>query len=185
VPSRRRVCSPFRPRSPPSQAGALAYSRANPDAIQSQPAAGSCHARGSGLYQLPDPRCTPGALNPGVQEQNIGVTICAGGWSSRVRPPESVTEPEKLASLRSYGVRGYASEYEYDHLVPIELGGALNDPRNLWPEPDYSSHSGYYLNPKDHLEDALNRLVCDRQMSLARAQQLIASDWVAAYRAYG
>lgn len=91
-----------------------------------------------------------------------------------MRPPESVTEPEKHASMAAYGSGGSASAYEYDHLVPLELGGALNDPRNLWPELNYPTPAGYYLNPKDHLELALKRLVCDRRMSLARAQRLIA-----------
>ncbi len=102
-----------------------------------------------------------------------------------MRPSESITEREKYASMDAYGDYGSASAFEYDHLVPLELGGAVNDPRNLWPEPDYSSRSGYYLNPKDHLERALNRLVCSGQMSLSRAQLLIAVDWVSAYHRYG
>ncbi len=163
----------------------LAYSRASSTAVQPQPPSGSCHARGSGLYVLPDPRCTPGTLNPAVTQATIGSTICRAGWTASVRPAESITEPEKFASMRSYGIDARASAYEYDHLVPLELGGALNDPRNLWPELDYTTHSGYYENPKDHLELALNGLVCRGRMALARAQQLIAGDWVAAYREYG
>ena len=120
-----------------------------------------------------------------MTQASIGATICTGGWTSRARPPESITEPEKYASMAAYGVRGSASGYEYDHLVPLELGGAVNDPRNLWPEPDYAHPSAYYLNPKDRLEDALKRLVCDGQMTLASAQRLIASDWVSAYLSYG
>jgi hypothetical protein len=42
-----------------------------------------------------------------------------------------------------------------------------------------------YLNPKDHLERALNRLVCAGEMSLSRAQRLIAANWVSAYHRYG
>ncbi len=87
--------------------------------------------------------------------------------------------------MRAYGDTGRASSFEYDHDVPLELGGAVNDPRNLWPEPDYPSPSGYYLNPKDRLERALNERVCDDEMPLARAQRLIAADWIAAYRRYG
>ena len=87
-----------------------------------------------------------------------------------MRPPERVTEPEKLASLRAYGERP-ASRYEYDHFVPLELGGAVNDPRNLWPEPDYPQRAGFYLNPKDRLETALKRLVCDGRLTLADAQR--------------
>lgn len=165
--------------------GGLAYSHASSSVVQTQPPAGSCHERGSGLFALPDPHCTPGALNPSVTQRSIGSTICSSGWTSTVRPPESVTEPEKLASMRSYGNSGRTSAYEYDHLVPLELGGAVNDPRNLWPEPDYPTAAGFYLNPKDHLERALNRLVCRGQMTLSRAQLLIARGWVAAYHEYG
>jgi hypothetical protein len=166
-------------------AGALPYSSASAHAVQSQPPPGSCHATGSGLYAQPDPRCTPGALNPSVTQANIASTICHSGWTSTVRPPESITEPEKLASMHSYDDRRSASSYEYDHQVPLELGGAVNDPRNLWPEPDYAQPSGFYLNPKDHLERALNRLVCGGRMALSEAQRLIAREWVAAYRRYG
>ena len=163
----------------------LVYSTASGYAVQRQPPAGSCHARGSGLYSMPDPRCTPGALNPAVTQATISSTICRSGWTTTVRPPESITEPEKFASMDAYGDGGSASSYEYDHDVPLELGGAVNDPRNLWPEPDYSTRSGFYLNPKDHLERALNRLVCAHTMPLAEAQRLIAADWVSAYRRYG
>ena len=171
--------------TPTHAANGLAYSRASSTTVQPQPAAGSCHARGSGLYVLPDPRCTPGALNPAVTQGTIGSTICRAGWTASVRPAESITEPEKFASMDSYGIGGRASAYEYDHLVALELGGALNDPRNLWPEPDYTVHPAYYLNPKDYLGRALNRLVCRGRMTLARAQLLIARDWVTAYHEYG
>lgn len=92
-----------------------------------------------------------------------------------MRPPESVTEPEKLASLAAYRDAGSAREYEYDHLIPLELGGAPNDPRNLWPEP------GATPNPKDKLENRLHSMVCDRDLMLVEAQAEIARDWVAAY----
>ena len=53
--------------------------------------------------------------------------------------------------MAAYGDTGSIRDYEYDHLVPLELGGATNDPRNLWPEPGPSP------NPKDHEEDALHK----------------------------
>jgi hypothetical protein len=89
-----------------------------------------------------------------------------------------VTEPETRASLRSYGDRRPLHYYEYDHLVSLELGGARNDPRNLWPEPGSSP------NPKDGLENRLHARVCDGQMSLSAAQLAIARDWVAAHHRY-
>jgi hypothetical protein len=54
----------------------------------------------------------------------------------------------------------------------LELGGAANDSRNLWPEPGASP------NLKDKEENYLHARVCDGRISLARAQQIIALDWV-------
>ncbi len=162
----------------------LSYSTASAHVVQDQRPPGTCRASGSGLYSRPDGRCTPGALNPAVTQTTIDSTICRRGWTSTVRPPESITEREKFASMNAYGDERGPSAYEYDHLVPLELGGAVNDPRNLWPEPDYSVRAGFYLNPKDHLERVLNRLVCHGSMSLGAAQRLIATDWVSAFHTY-
>jgi hypothetical protein len=157
--------------------GRLVQSEAAATVVQPQPPAGSCHARGSGLFSLPDRRCTPGAVNSAVStQQNIGATICREGYTDTVRPPESVTEPEKRASLAAYGERGPLHDYEYDHLIPLALGGGVNDPRNMWPEPGASP------NPKDRLEDELSELTCRRRVSLAFAQRLIARNWIAAGR---
>jgi hypothetical protein len=111
-----------------------------------------------------------------VTQANIQSTICAHGYTRWVRPPESITEPEKRASLIAYGDTGSLHDYEYDHLVPLELGGAPNDPRNLWPEPGGSP------NRKDELENRLREMVCDGETPLATAQREIAGDWVAVYR---
>jgi hypothetical protein len=157
---------------PRARAGRLVASSASAHSVQPQPAPGSCHARGSGLYTEPDATCTPGALNPAVTQTTIARTICVSGWTETVRPSESVTEPEKAASLAAYGDTGSPDEYEYDHVVSLELGGALNDARNLWPEPGASP------NPKDTVENALHQMVCDGRLPLAQAQHIIATDWV-------
>jgi hypothetical protein len=167
--SRRRTTR----RTPPRRsASGLPVSRASAHVVQRQPPPGSCHARGHGPYSLPDPHCTPGAVNPSVTQATIGRTICVPGWTKTVRPPESITEREKLGSMKAYGDADSAHNYEYDHLVSLELGGAVNDARNLWPEPGGSP------NPKDTVEDRLHRMVCDGQMRLARAQHIIATQWV-------
>lgn len=152
--------------------GALPVSSASGSVVQPQPARASCHAKGSGPYSEPDPKCTPGALNPAVTQATIDRTICMSGWTKTVRPSTSVTEPEKLASMAAYGDGGSRGDYEYDHLVSLELGGGVNDPRNLWPEPEGSP------NPKDGVENALHRMVCDGEMSLTEAQHIIATDWI-------
>jgi hypothetical protein len=163
----------------------LPFSTASGEVVQRQPPPATCHANGSGIYSLPDKRCTSGALNPAVSPKTIDATICRRGWTAAVRPPEPITEREKLLSMDAYGDRARPSAYEYDHLVPLELGGAVNDRRNLWPEPDYPTPVGFYQNPKDRLEGILKRLVCQRAMPLASAQHLIANDWVLALRRYG
>ena len=155
----------------PSSPLGLVYSTASNDVVQSQPAPSSCHAIGSGLYERPDPSCTPGALNPAVTQATISKTICLAGWTDTVRPPESVTEQEKAASIAAYGDTGSLGDYEEDHFVPLELGGATNDPRDLWPEPGASP------NPKDAVEDTLREKVCAGQLSLAHSQREIVSNW--------
>jgi hypothetical protein len=150
----------------------LAALAAGAAVVQPQPAAGRCHARGSGDFSEPDLRCTPGAINPAVIQSTIDQTICVSGWTTRVRRSSSITHHEKLASMAAYGEGRRPSDYEYDHLISLELGGASNDPRNLWPEPGPSP------NPKDKVENTLHQLVCDGQMSLARARRIIATDWV-------
>ena len=150
------------------------------DPPQRQPS--PCQARGHGAFSLPDRRCTPGVSATAVTQANIRRTICRAGYSRKVRPPSSVTEPEKLASMRAYGDTGPAHpahpphDFEYDHLISLELGGAPNDLKNLWPEPGASP------NPKDRLENRLHMLVCDGTLTLSAAQRQIATDWVGSYR---
>jgi hypothetical protein len=75
--------------------------------------------------------------------------------------------------MAAYGDTGAMSTYEYDHFVPLELGGAVNDPRNLWPEP------GATPNPKDTVENVLHDEVCGGRMTLGQAQHAITSNWAA------
>jgi hypothetical protein len=138
--------------------------------------AGPCHARDDG--RLPDRRCTPGAIDPAVTQADIQSTICVAGYTATVRPPEGQTEAFKFAqAYPAYDIPA-AAESELDHLVPLELGGA-NDAANLWPE------AGPVPNPKDSVEQALNKAVCDGQVNLARAQLAIAQDWETAESSLG
>lgn len=147
------------------------------------PAPGTCQYRtAADGYALPDPACTPGAIDTAVTQADIGSTICSSGWTSSVRPPESMTETAKYQSMDAYDSPGSASEYEYDHLVPLELGGS-SDVRNLWPELDtgspsqFDSSDSYGENAKDGVEDRLNAAVCSGEVTLAAAQQAIAANW--------
>ena len=143
--------------------------------VQPQPAPDTCHYRtavdGS---PLPDPVCTPGATNPDVTPDTLYSSICRKGYSASIRPPREVTDAEKRSNAAAYDYQGSLADTEYDHLIPLALGGDPNDPRNLWVEPTASP------NPKDDIEFRLIQLVCRRQVSLADAQAAIASDWTTA-----
>ena len=71
------------------------------------------------------------------------------------------------------------TQAEYDHLIPLELGGDPNDPRNLWVEPPSPRHkpSQTHRNPKDRIEDKAKSLVCRRRVALAVMQRAIAVNW--------
>ena len=85
---------------------------------------------------LPNSELTPGAINPDVTQQTIETTICVRGWTRLVRPPENYTEALKREQIKTYGYDDRRlRDYEEDHLIPLALGGAPTDPRNLWPEP--------------------------------------------------
>jgi hypothetical protein len=129
---------------------------------------------------LPDPTCTPGALNPNVTQDTIAATICRPGWTATVRPPTSYTNDLKRHQIDQYGYLDNAlGDYEEDHLVPLSVGGSTSDPRNLWPEPGASP------NAKDKVEVDLQGAVCAHQVSLASAQQAIATDWTTAEQRLG
>jgi hypothetical protein len=133
---------------------------------------------------LPDASTTPGAINPAVTQKTIGETICTRGWTRIVRPPVQYTEELKRQQIRTFGYNDRRlSQYEEDHLIPLGLGGAPADPRNLWPEPR-TSPDGWGADRKDELEFALNQLVCAGRLPLREAQRAIATDWIAAYRRY-
>ena len=108
---------------------------------------------------------TPGALNPDVTEETIRSTICVRGWTRTVRPPVEYTNDLKVKQMRDYGETGPTSQYQEDHLISLELGGAPTDPRNLWPEPYPRAAT------VDESENELNAQVCSGALSLAAAQR--------------
>jgi hypothetical protein len=133
---------------------------------------------------LPDPSTTPGAINPAVTQKTIGETICARGWTRMARPPAEYTEELKRQQIRTFGYDDWRlSHYEEDHLIPLGLGGAPSDERNLWPEPR-TSPDGWGADRKDELELALNQLVCSGLLPRRSAQRAIATDRIAAYLLY-
>lgn len=129
---------------------------------------------------LPPPG-TPGAINPEVTQANIDRTICRPGYARAARPPYAVTDPFKrrLMDLRHPGES--IADYELNHLIPISIGGAPFDPRDLWLQPRRGQANA---GDKNALAYVLWRLVCERRLPLRTARRAISSDWTQAYAAY-
>ncbi|MCP2339441.1 hypothetical protein [Actinomadura rupiterrae] len=140
-----------------------------------------CHASSlNPATSRPDPKCQPGATNPAVTQATIHKTICVPGYSKKIRPPVSYTNALKRQQIKEYGYRNTSpSAYEEDHLIPLSLGGAPRDPKNLWPEPGGSP------NPKDSIEFKLYKAVCSGKVTLRAAQKAIATNWTTAGRLLG
>jgi hypothetical protein len=82
--------------------------------------------------------------------------------------------------MAAYGLQAQPfADYELDHLVPLELGGAPRDIANLWPQP-WDGEANAHM--KDAVETFLNREVCRGAVQLVDAQRAIATDWLGVYR---
>ncbi len=102
-----------------------------------------------------------------MRQSTIKKTICKSGWTKTIRPPVSYTNALKIMQMVLYEETGSPSEYEEDHFIPLELGGAPKNPKNLWPEP----HSQSKLS--DPLENKLKRQVCKGLLTLKKARAAI------------
>lgn len=125
----------------------------------------TCHS----VDGLPDPVCTPGAINPAVTQANLAETVCKHNWSASVRPSTEKTDKLKKLSCAEYGYHGPLRKAELDHLRPISSGGALFDPLNLWCEPNYI--------PKDQVEKVVHRELCAGKITLKRAGEIFTSGY--------
>jgi hypothetical protein len=66
-----------------------------------------------------------------VRQSTIKRTICKSGWTKTLRPSTSYTDALKIQQMVLYGETGAPSEYEEDHFIPLELGGAPKNPKGL------------------------------------------------------
>jgi hypothetical protein len=117
------------------------------------------------------------------------------GYTTRIRPPVSVTERLKVQVAASYGYQGPLSAVEGDHYVPLEIGGAPegdashpDDTSNFWDEPHTLSGpdgqpAGSFV--KDGYENWLHAQVCGGRLSLAAAQRRVLAGWYESFVADG
>ncbi len=112
------------------------------------------------------------ALNPAVTPATITTTICATGWTRTVRPYVAGMKQIKAEMLAAIGEPiDHRNRYELDHVVPLSLGGAPLDRRNLALQPIDEARQ------KDAVEVCLSSLVCQGKIALEDAQSAIWEDW--------
>ena len=80
---------------------------------------------------VPDHKRTPGAIDPGIKQENIADTICVPGYTKTVRPPSSYSAQLKREQMRGLRLPGTAQDYHEDHLVPLCVGGHPQRPAEL------------------------------------------------------
>jgi hypothetical protein len=134
-----------------------------------------CHIVNVGL---PDLKCTPGATNPSITQNNIKDTICIPGYTKTVRPSVSYIAPLKRKLMHSYGFTDSPSNYELDHLIAREIGGHRTDVKNLFSEPGYGQ---YNFHIKDRFENYLHHQVCNGAIILSEPQNEIATNWISSW----
>ena len=143
-------------------------------------AAGQCHVRMSNGFPIPDPACTPGAVNPTLTAD----VLRAPGFTTKCVRNDASTEAEKNQTYVWYSIphpqnnTGSSQTCELDHLVSLELGGA-DTLDNIWPQcgPSGVALGKRYFKEKDTVENYLAKQVKDGAMDLATAQKGIATDW--------
>jgi len=140
----------------------------------------TCTAKQDNGKFIPDPACTPGAINPSVTEAMLKNPEFRTGCIRN----EATTETQKTATYGWYkiphptGNTGEGQTCELDHLIPLYLGGA-DTLDNIWPQcgPNTVALDDRYFKEKDKVEYYLGQQVREGNMDLAKAQQGIATDW--------
>lgn len=135
----------------------------------------------------PNPKLTPGLIDPKVTQSNIQKTICVHGYTAKVR---NVTAATKRKVFEEYGLDydTQSGDYEVDHFISLEIGG-LNDLKNLWPQlycPDTGvapkDKKCFGAREKDVVETSLHNRICKGEITLKEAQDIVKKDWFAEYK---
>ncbi|MEA2919778.1 MAG: hypothetical protein QOJ15_11859 [Bradyrhizobium sp.] len=144
------------------------------------PAPQKCTPGKKNGFPVPDPKCTPGAVNP-----TLTVTVLSDPDFKTGCVRDQATSPEKKKeTYTSYKViepkdnSGKNQTCELDHFISLELGGA-DTLDNIWPQcgPKNVQLGQRNFKQKDMVEDYLAFLVKNDRMALADAQKGIAADW--------
>ncbi len=129
---------------------------------------------------LPDPKCTPGAINPTLTAK----VLQDPAFTTKCVRNDATTEEQKHTLYAAYGIEepqhneGETMSCELDHLVSLELGGA-DTLDNIWPQcgPADVELKERFFKQKDLVEDHLGEFVKLGKVELGEMQKRIAADW--------
>lgn len=147
-------------------------------------APGSCHVRkAADGMQLPDPNCTPGAVNPTL---TVAILLNPAFRTGMVR--DKLTSPAvKMKVYIWYGITppkdnvGQNQTCEMDHVVDLASGGA-DSLDNVWPQCQAPGAPSVAVGNREFkIKDAFAEHDVMRQVragaNLADLQRRIAQDW--------
>ncbi len=109
------------------------------------------------------------AVTPGDTITGRATDVCTPGWATAHR--QRLTLTQKTAVLKAYELPLDTKISEWDHLIPLELGGG-NGTKNIWPMTNRAQDQR-----KDRLENRLHDDVCDRGLPLVDAQARARDYW--------
>jgi hypothetical protein len=155
-------------------------SSSKPLAVVEAPHAGGCKVQTVKGFPIPDPKCTPGAVNTTL---TVTVLRDPSFHTSCVRD-NTTSASQKANTYAWYSIahpdhnQGVMQVCELDHLISLELGGA-DSLDNIWPQcgPSHVVLRERFFKQKDAVENYLAKQVRDGVMSLEDAQNGIAHDW--------
>jgi hypothetical protein len=144
------------------------------------PPSQSCTTLTRNGFPVPDPNCTPGAVNPtltiGVLRDRSFTTRCVR--DAATKPEEKARTYDWYRLVHPANNSGESQTCELDHLISLELGGA-DTLDNIWPQcgPSGVALSQRDFKQKDTVENFLAMQVREGRMDLSQAQKAIATDW--------
>jgi hypothetical protein len=144
------------------------------------PPTGTCKPVVKNGLPLPDPTCSPGAINPTL---TLKVLTTKGFTTKCVRDMASSASAKQKTYVwykikKPLNNSGSTQVCELDHIISLELGGA-DTLENLWPQcgPNKAVLNKRFFKQKDAVENFLAREVKAGRMDLGKAQRGISEDW--------
>ena len=144
------------------------------------PAPGGCTPKMSNGFQIPDPSCSPGAINPTLTLK----VLKTKGFTTKCVRDQASSKKQKEQTYVWYEIKkpknnsGKRQTCELDHIISLQLGGA-DTLENLWPQCGRANVAlpKRSFKRKDDVENYLARQIKDGKIGVKEAQQGIAEDW--------